>query len=145
MNVANLWRIPPRVSDSVSSIDKPSTSELANKNGVYPASRLATEPAWRALMELHKLLGYRIRIAFSAPATGRQSGASPNPVEANLRGITTELIEGFPQPFLLLENVQEVVRAGGQASAPWTIFNTNRGLDEVRLAEVAQIDAVNHS
>jgi hypothetical protein len=142
MNVANLWRIPPRVSDSVSSIDKPSTSEPANKNGVYPASRLASEPAWRALMELHKLLGYRIRITFSVPSTATQSGASPNPVEANLTGIATELIEDFPQPFLLLENVQEVFTVGGHSSAPWVIFDTKRGLDVVLFAEVAQIERV---
>jgi hypothetical protein len=63
MNLTNMWRIPPRHADANSGNDYLATAEAGVASGVSAPLRKPSERAWSALIGVHKLLGFRVRVA----------------------------------------------------------------------------------
>ena len=98
--------------------------------------------AWQQLVDLHALIGQHVRVQFWNPIMIMLEEEGPNPLYAQCVGITTFQVDGFLQPFLLLEDLREFKTPQGGSPMGYTIERTGYASRLAPLAEICEIEAV---
>lgn len=139
--LTDAWRIP-RLGDGT---DLRPTVQRRDEIPADVSLRLAdwwpNAMAWDILIRLHQVLDRRIKVTFSLPASRNGLGGFLPSLVAMCVGIHTRTIDGFPQPFLVVEDIARVGEADEANSAPYVIECDGVGT-VLRVAESAEVETL---
>jgi hypothetical protein len=114
-------------------------AEVARKRATWRPS----EEAWNQLRDLECFIGRRVRIQFWHSSMLYHEDESPDPIFADCRGIVLLRDEGFLQPFMILDHIEELPNSLGYSSTSATFIDREKvsGLTLGPIAKLYEISA----
>jgi hypothetical protein len=97
--------------------------------------------AWDTLIRLHQVLDRRVKVTFALPASLNDVGAIQPMLVATCVAIHTSTIDGYPQPFLVIEQIERDDSPEAVSSALYVIDYEGIGT-VIRVAEIAEIETL---
>jgi hypothetical protein len=114
------WQVPSRTNAFQGVIEgRPTDDKRQQVYEKVDRERAEWKPsneAWHQLRQLQEIVGQSVWIQFWNPIMFMLEDEGPFPLKADCRGITLVPEDGFLQPYLMLENVSEVLTPDGSSS-----------------------------
>ena len=138
----NHWRVPSEEHALDGWVEgRPSDEEIEQAREQSRQARAAWKPNQEARDVVEKLkafVGFRVRIQFWDSIMMMLDDEGPYPLEGDCTSVVIEPRDGFPQAYLVMENVQEIPTSDGFSSLRYVETPEKNG----GLAPVAHISSV---